>query len=111
MTIQEALNNINSAVYGKDVRQSIHDGIELCYTERTSGGYKPQTDVNNFYSGIALFPSSTSNKPFNADFLLLAGGNSTNCCQVAFAMTNGNVPMTRRKSNGNWTAWTSVKLS
>ena len=28
MTIQEALNNIKNAVIGRDVRQSIHDGIK-----------------------------------------------------------------------------------
>ena len=28
MTIQEALNNIKNAVFGRDVRQSIHDGIK-----------------------------------------------------------------------------------
>lgn len=111
MTIQQALSNILSAVYGKDVRQSIHDGIELCYEERASGGYNPQTDVNNFYNGTALFSSSAANKPFNAEFLLIAGGNSTNCGQVAFSTTGASVPMVRRKNNGSWTSWTALKLS
>lgn len=35
MNIQEALSNIMKAVLGKDVRQSIHDGIEQCYKDAT----------------------------------------------------------------------------
>ena len=31
--ISTLLSNILSAVYGKDVRQSIHDSIEQCYTD------------------------------------------------------------------------------
>lgn len=100
-----------SAVYGKDVRESIHDGIELCYNERASGGYNPQTDANLFYSGIAYFSSTAANRPFNADFLLIAGGNATTCCQIAFAAANGQTPMTRRRSGGTWTTWTALNLS
>ena len=33
MTIQEALQNILQAVFGKDVRQSIHDGIDAINKE------------------------------------------------------------------------------
>ena len=33
MTIQEALNNIKNAVFGRDVRQSIHDGIDTINKE------------------------------------------------------------------------------
>ena len=29
--IEEFLNKILSSRYGKDVRQAIHDGIEVCY--------------------------------------------------------------------------------
>lgn len=111
MTIQQALSNIMSAVYGKDVRESIHDGIELCYNERASGGYNPQTDANLFYSGVAYFSSTAANRPFNADFLLIAGGNATTCCQIAFAAANGQTPMTRRRSGGTWTTWTALNLS
>lgn len=35
MKIQEALNNISNATLGKDVRKSIHDGIEQCYKDAT----------------------------------------------------------------------------
>lgn len=35
MKIQEALDNIMHAILGRDVRQSIHDGIEQCYKDAT----------------------------------------------------------------------------
>lgn len=33
MSIQNYLNQIKSAVFGKDVRQSIHDAIKQCYDD------------------------------------------------------------------------------
>src|SRR5690625_3902111 len=36
--INKELNQIKNAVYGKDVRQAIHDGIEKAYNDATSGG-------------------------------------------------------------------------
>lgn len=35
--IRTLLNNIKTAVYGKDVRQSIHDSIEQCYYDGKAG--------------------------------------------------------------------------
>ena len=35
--IQDYLNQIINAVYGKDVRQAIHDGIEQCYKDGKAG--------------------------------------------------------------------------
>lgn len=35
--IQEYLNQIKNAIYGKDVRQAIHDGIETCYKDGKAG--------------------------------------------------------------------------
>ena len=35
--IQTYLNNIMKAIYGKDVRQSIHDGIKQCYYDGKAG--------------------------------------------------------------------------
>ena len=36
--IKNELNNIKSALYGKDVRNSIHDAIEQCYTDASING-------------------------------------------------------------------------
>lgn len=38
MSIQNELNQIKNAVYGREVRQAIHDGIEKAYNDATSGG-------------------------------------------------------------------------
>ena len=35
--IEEYLNKIKNAVYGREVRQAIHDGIETCYIEGKAG--------------------------------------------------------------------------
>lgn len=35
--IQTYLNNIMNAIYGRDVRSSIHDAIELCYDDVSAG--------------------------------------------------------------------------
>ena len=36
--VQKLLKNILSAIYGKDVRQSIHDAIKQCYYDGKAGG-------------------------------------------------------------------------
>lgn len=36
--IQNELNNIKNAMYGKDVRQSIHDAIKTCYDDASVNG-------------------------------------------------------------------------
>ena len=36
--IKTHLNNIKGALYGKDVRNSIHDAIEQCYTDASING-------------------------------------------------------------------------
>lgn len=105
MTIEQALSNIENAVYGRDVRGSIHDGIELCYNERLNGGLNPVRNLDDFPSGIALFTRSVTNRPFSSSFLLIAGGNSTNSFQIAYDASNNNPPKMRRKTGSNWGDW------
>lgn len=47
-TIQECLNNILKAVYGKDVRQSIHDAIKQCYEDVTN----PELNIEAFATAV-----------------------------------------------------------
>ena len=109
MTIQQALNKIRNATYGKDVRDALHDGISLCYNDRVAGGsYTSATSVNTFYSGIGLFPSNATNRPFDAPFLLIAAGSDTSCCQIAYDQNNGNNPKIRKKENGSWSSWSNL---
>lgn len=37
MSISDDINNIRTAIYGRDVREAIADGIEQCYTDTTEG--------------------------------------------------------------------------
>lgn len=105
MTIQQALANIKNAVYGRDVRSSIHDGIELCYNERLPGGLNPVTNLNDFNSGVALFTSNPANAPFTSSFLLIAGGNVADSFQIAYDTNNNNPPYSRKKQSGTWGNW------
>lgn len=50
-TIQDFLNDILKAIYGKDVRQSIHDAIQQCYN-----------DVNDPELNTAAFETAVQNK-------------------------------------------------
>ena len=105
MTIQQALANIKNAIYGRDVRSSIHDGIELCYNERLPGGLNPVTNLNDFTSGVAMFTRTVANRPFTSSLLLIAGGNTVNSFQIAYDVSNNNPPYSRRKQNGSWGNW------
>lgn len=52
-SIKTYLENILSAVYGKDVRQAIHDAINQCYIDATIG-ITPQIDVRSITGGHAV---------------------------------------------------------
>ena len=109
MTIEQILNNIRTAIYGIDMRQAIYEGVDKCYSERIPGGYNPTSDINTYYSGIALFPATTQHRPpFNASFMLIAAGNASNCYQIAYDYDNTNIPMKRKKENGSWSEWATV---
>lgn len=108
MTLQEVLSAIKTAVYGGDVRNAILGGLELCYSERVSGGYNPVDDLNNYMNGTAFFDYGVENRPFNGAYLLIAGGNDEECCQVAIDPSGVNSSMIRCKENGSWNTWTNV---
>lgn len=50
--IQTYLNRILNAVYGRDVRSSIHDAIELCYDDVSSGKTIAETAAGNVNTAI-----------------------------------------------------------
>ena len=63
--IQTLLKNIMSAVYGKDVRQSIHDAIYQCYQDGKAGTLDlvARTNIDNVKNNI-----SNPNLLINGDF-------------------------------------------
>ena len=50
--IQENLEKILHAVFGRDVRQAIHDGIKNCYDDGIAGS-EELNDVRNGYDGTS----------------------------------------------------------
>lgn len=105
MTIQEILGKIQNERYGEIVRQSIIDGIQLCYDERAFGGYNPVEDLNDFLNGSALFDSSIANVPTQSSFIVMSAGTSTNCCQVAIEASDLDNSYLRTKQDSIWTSW------
>lgn len=65
-TIQDHLNNILKAVYGKDVRQSIHDAIDKCYD-----------DVSNPDLNTEAFKTAVQSKIDDGSLAELTIGDST----------------------------------
>lgn len=51
--IQTYLNNILNAIYGRDVRSSIHDAIELCYDDVTAGRTVAEAAAANVESAVS----------------------------------------------------------
>jgi len=58
--IERLLNHILSAVYGKDVRQSIHDSIKECYTDVTRAKTLADDSVATANEKIAQCTSATT---------------------------------------------------
>lgn len=111
MTIEQALSNIRSAVYGNEVKQSIIEGLQLCYTERASSGYDPVDDLNQFYCGSSIISGNAENRPFDGPFFLIAGGNESICCQLAIDPSGTNSNKLRKKENEVWSPWGSIAIS
>lgn len=108
MTLQEALTNIKSAIYGEDVRNAIINGLQLCYSERASGGYEPVEDADEFQNGIAICTSSTEHRPYDAPFLLYSAGIETTRCQVAIDPEGSRTTVVRKQENSVWSDWTAI---
>jgi len=49
-SVKTYLDNILSAIYGKDVRQSIHDAIQQCYIDATTG-ITPEIEIEQISGG------------------------------------------------------------
>lgn len=52
MSIKENLQKILKGVYGKDVRQAIHDSIEQCETDMESGIQECKATVDEVYRNV-----------------------------------------------------------
>ena len=78
--ISEYLQSILSAVYGRDVRQSIHDAIEQCYDDVTAGKTKADTAANaaqNAADNVSDAVNMASTAAENANAAAESAGNAT----------------------------------
>ena len=55
-TIQDYLDLIKNAIYGKDVRQAIHDGIQQCYYDGKAGAIdlEARQEIDSLISDITI---------------------------------------------------------
>ncbi len=129
--IQTILDQILKARYGKDVRQSIHDGIQMCYDDAknnaignsetliSNGNYSEklpdsnQADINsmirmNFSSGSENIPSNlpyTKWKKGMAVLLTLAGtSEGVYSTQIFFDVYD----VWMRYKGSSWSKWSSL---
>lgn len=72
-TIQDYLDLIKNAIYGKDVRQAIHDGILQCYLDASGDHYEKldrevgllKNDTKSLKSNKVNQPLDVNNQPTN----------------------------------------------
>ena len=89
--IQTHLNRILNTVYGRDVRSSIHDAIELCYDDVTSGKTIAETAAE----------SVTEAKNAAATATTIAAAAATNANNAATTATNAANDATNAASSAN----------
>lgn len=74
--IQILLQQIQTAVYGKDVRQSIHDSIEQCYTDVTSAKTLADDSITQMIQKIAQCDTASANANEKANLADTAASNA-----------------------------------
>ena len=99
--IDTFLQQILAAVYGRDVRGSIHDAIEQCYTDVTNGvtlaetaAGKANTATSNANSATSAAKTATTNANNAASAANAAASTATksaNQCDTAVAGLSGQV--------------------
>lgn len=83
--IKQYLDNILNAIYGKDVRQSIHDAIEQCYEDATDVANTIENIVAN---QTAFFEQKKLNVFNNDDIESLTEGQLSGTGEIIEANTN-----------------------
>lgn len=86
--IQDLLRQIQTAVYGKDVRQSIHDSIQECYEDVTNAKTLADNSVVQMNEKIAACDTSAANANAKANLADTAASNAN--VKAALAQTAAN---------------------
>ena len=94
-SIQEYLDLIKNAIYGKDVRQAIHDGIQQCYLDASGDHYEIlDREIGILRNNTKLLKSNKVNQPLD----------------VNNQPTNGISGQSLRTKGDGTTEWASVGL-
>lgn len=86
--IQTLLQQIQTAVYGKDVRQSIHDSIKECYDDVTSAKTLADKSIIQMDEKISACDISAANANTKASLADTAASNAN--VKAALAQTAAN---------------------
>ena len=108
MTIAQILANILSAVYGRDVRQSIHDGIEKCYSDVTTGKTMAETAADNANDKAALANTAATNANTKAGLANTAATNANDKATLADAAATAASTQTGLAENATLAANTAA---
>lgn len=85
--IQTYLDQIKNAQYGKDVRQSIHDGIKQCYDDGKAGAIdlKAREDIASLNSALSrIIVTDITNVTFKYN-----NENNINRFEIAYELQDG----------------------
>lgn len=110
MSIQEILTSLLNDVRGNDVRRSIIDGIQYCYNKKLSIGLNPETNLDRYFSGIGVFTTDVTGKPFTTVYMIIASGSYDFDMQLAIDLSGQNSMKLRRFENGAWSIWSDISL-
>lgn len=96
--IETLLNTIATAIYGRDMRSAIHDSIEMCYTDVSTGKTTAETAAASANSAATAANTATTNAnaattaantaASNANTKATAANNAASAANTAAASAN-----------------------
>lgn len=86
-----------------------HHAVDFLTVNGTVERYNPVSNLNDFFTGVALFNNAT-NSPFEWALILSAGTTGT-VTQIAFDLFNNNSFKWRCCTGGTWNAWGTPKTN
>lgn len=110
-SINPYIQTILNAIYGRDVRQAIADGIQLCYDDAISGmptqSVLGDADLNDYVdSGIwnLVTGHTYQNVPITTGLLMVVRISDAAIHQITFSRTK-NIYMRSKYMGDDWTTW------
>ena len=98
----------NAAVAGTLANQIAQQNSNLINKNGSTQCINPCADLNNFYTGNALFSGSTQNMPIGDWCIVTSAGTSGTVSQIAKVIWS-DTTYKRFCASGNWTEWSEYK--